>query len=145
MPGTVEAEDYDLGGSGIAYSDTTAGNAGAVYRSDNVDVWAYLVEGGGYLVGTTAAGEWLEYTVDVATAGSYTLDLRVANGSTNSRQVRVLMDGVDITGPMVVTSTGGWNTWTTISKTVNLNAGQQVMRLQIDSGSVNINWIGVTP
>ena len=142
MPGTVEAEDYDLGGSGIAYSDTTAGNAGAVYRSDNVDIWT---GGGIYLVGTTAAGEWLEYTVDVATAGSYTLDLRVANGSTNSRQVRVLMDGVDITGPMVVTSTGGWNTWTTISKTVNLNAGQQVMRLQIDSGSVNINRVSVTP
>ena len=39
VPGRIEAEDYDTGGQGIAYNDTTAGNSGGQYRTDDVDIW----------------------------------------------------------------------------------------------------------
>ena len=39
VPGTIEAEDYDTGGQGIAYNDQTAGNKGRQYRTDDVDIW----------------------------------------------------------------------------------------------------------
>ena len=38
IPGTIQAEDYDLGGEGVAYHDTTAGNSGGAYRQDGVDI-----------------------------------------------------------------------------------------------------------
>ena len=39
MPCRVEAEDYDTGGEGVAYHDTTAGNiGGATTGRDDVDV-----------------------------------------------------------------------------------------------------------
>ena len=38
VPGRIEAEDYDLGGEGVAYHDTTPGNAGGAYRADDVDI-----------------------------------------------------------------------------------------------------------
>ena len=38
VPGRIEAEDYDLGGEGVAYHDTTAGNTGGAYRDDDVDI-----------------------------------------------------------------------------------------------------------
>ncbi|KKU81020.1 MAG: hypothetical protein UY07_C0027G0001, partial [Parcubacteria group bacterium GW2011_GWA1_47_8] len=69
IPGKIEAENYDMGGAGIAYADTTLGNAGSTYRSDDVDIWSIGGTGEIPYVGTTAAGEWLEYTVNVATAG----------------------------------------------------------------------------
>ncbi len=39
IPGTIEAENYDLGGEGVAYHDATAGNSGGLYRTDDVDIW----------------------------------------------------------------------------------------------------------
>src|SRR5262249_43388531 len=79
IPGTIQAAQFDEGGEGVAYHDTTPGNAGGVYRATDVDI-AYSSEGG-YTVGWIAAEEWLYYTVSVATAGSYTAQVRVASPS----------------------------------------------------------------
>ncbi|MBK9132737.1 MAG: carbohydrate-binding protein [Gammaproteobacteria bacterium] len=143
LPGVIQAEDYDTGGGGIAYADATSGNAGNIYRDDDVDIWSASDVNGAYMVGATTSGEWLEYTVNVAQAGAYTLNFRVATAANNKR-LRVLMNGADVSGAVAVPNTGGWTNWQTISKAVNLSAGQQVLRLQIESGSVNINWISVT-
>ena len=104
--------------------------------------------GGGYLVGWVAAGEWLNYTVNVAVAGTYAIDLRVAsNGAGGTFHIEV--NGVNKTGAISVPSTGGWQTWQTITKTgVTLSAGQQVIRVVMDSigasGAVaNFNWFGI--
>ena len=37
-PGTVEAENYDVGGQGVSYSDNESANQGDVYRTDGVDI-----------------------------------------------------------------------------------------------------------
>src|SRR5688572_26895545 len=93
IPGTIQAEDYDLGGQGCAYNDTTAGNSGNHYRTDNVDLQPST--GGnepGTNVGWVAAGEYLRYTVNVAAAGQYRMELRVAATATG-RHLDVLMEG----------------------------------------------------
>ncbi|HOV66840.1 MAG TPA: PKD domain-containing protein, partial [Methanoregulaceae archaeon] len=68
LPGRVEAEDYDLGGAGVAYQDTTPGNSGGVYRQDDVDIeqnpWEQTPN-----VGWIRNGEWLAYTVQVGDGG----------------------------------------------------------------------------
>jgi len=38
IPGLIEAENFDNGGSGVAWSDVTAGNAGNAYRFTDVDI-----------------------------------------------------------------------------------------------------------
>jgi hypothetical protein len=39
IPGTVEAENYDLGGQGVAYDDADASNNGGAYRpAEGVDL-----------------------------------------------------------------------------------------------------------
>ncbi len=140
LPGTVQAEDFDAGASGAAYWDTTAGNSGGQYRSTDVDIEA--CSEGGYDVGWAFPGEWLNYTVNVASAGSYTLDLRVA--SANGGSLHVTFNGTNATGTVTVPATGGWQTWTTIRKTVTLAAGTQSMRVFLDSGNVNLNAFTVS-
>ena len=64
----------------MAYQDGGAGNNGGVYRpAENVDIESTTDTGGGFNVGWVAATEWLEYTVNVQTAGTYTLESRVAS------------------------------------------------------------------
>ena len=104
MPGTVQAEDFDDGGEGVAYHDLTAANEGGAYRSTGVDLEASADAGGGYNVGWAQAGEWLEYTFSVPTAGSYALDLRVASSGAGG-SLHVEFAGVNKTGGAVPSPT----------------------------------------
>jgi hypothetical protein len=144
--GTVrlQAEDYDRGGEGVAYHDSDSSNQGGAYRNDGVDIQATSDTGGGSNVGYVAAGEWLEYSIDVATAGSYAVDLRLARQSTGSGALHLEVAGSSLSGTIAVPSTGGWQTWTTVSTQIDLTAGAQVLRLALDSSSFNVNWIAFT-
>src|SRR5206468_11123191 len=77
IPGVIAAPNFDNGGEGVAYHDTSAGNNGGAYRSTDVDLEPSA--DGGYDIGWIAADEWVNYTVNVASAGNYTAQLRVAS------------------------------------------------------------------
>jgi endonuclease/exonuclease/phosphatase family metal-dependent hydrolase len=140
LPGTVEAEKFDNGGEGVAYHDTTAGNNGGAFRSTDVDLEASAE--GGYDVGWTAAGEWLSYTVSVASAGSYTVGLRVASPS--GATMHVGFNGAsNVWSSVSIPGTGGWQNWTTVSIPVTLGAGAQQMTVQFDTSGVNLNYVNV--
>jgi hypothetical protein len=149
VPGTIQAENFDDGGEGSAYHDTTSGNNGGVYRTTGVDLEATSDTGGGYNVAHTRVGEWLSYTVDVATTGSYLFEFRVANASTGAK-FHLELDGVNLTGPLSVPNTGGFQTWQTITRIRTVSAGQHVFRLVYDikssgnAGCGNLNWLRVT-
>ena len=142
LPGRIEAEDYDLGGEGVAYHDTTAGNKGTTYRGDDVDLWLSPKVGEGLYVGANAKGEWREYTVDAGGSGDYLIDLRVATPK-NDKRVHLEFGGVDLTGPVAIPNTGGWQNWQTVTVPVTLTAGQQVMRVVIDTSGLSLNWMDV--
>jgi len=140
IPGPIEAENFDEGGEGIAYHDLTPGNSGGQYRQTDVDIVTASDAGGGYALGYVAAGEWLQYSVSVAAAGSYTLEARVASvGAGGAFHVEV--DGVDATGPLAVPNTGGWQNWLTISRAgLPLTAGSHVLRIVFDTNGASGYW-----
>ena len=142
LPGTIQVENFDNGGADIAYRDTTPGNSGGAYRATDVDLAATSDAGGGYNLGYTRAGEWLNYTVNVKTSGTYTLDVRIASIGTGA-SFHVEVDGRDVTGPMSVPDTGGWQVWRTISKTgISLTAGIRVVRLVLDKSASQNTAVG---
>ena len=55
------------------------------------------------------AGEWLEYAVNVTTAGNYSFEIRVAT-TLAGRTMHIEMDGVNVTGTIALPNTGGWQT-----------------------------------
>ena len=130
----MEVEQFDNGGEGVAYHDTTSGNSGGAFRSTGVDIEA--ASGGGYDVGWTSATEWLQYSVNVASAGSYTAQVRVASAGQGG-QFHIEMNGTNVSGTLTVPDTGGWQNWQTVSATLQLNAGAQMARLVIDSGGAS--------
>jgi hypothetical protein len=141
IPGVIQAEDYDEGGEGIAYHDTTAGNSGGAYRTDDVDVRATTDAGGGYLVKDIAVGEWLEYTVNVAATGLYDISVRTATAN-SGKYIHLAFDGQDITGQINIPNNGGYDAGaTTTVSDVSLSAGQHMMRICMDTGLFNVNWV----
>src|SRR5258708_11192869 len=69
IPGKIPAAQFDNGGEGVAYHDSDPANDGGQYRNTGVDIETCTE--GGYDVGWIGAGEWDNYTVNVASAGSY--------------------------------------------------------------------------
>ena len=145
IPGTVQAENYDTGGQGIAYNVTSINGNGTAYRSDGVDIETTSDTGGGYDLGWTSNGQWFRYTVNVSTAGTYTVTFRVASdaavGTTGGTLHLQNSAGTNLTGSVSVPGTGGWQTWTNVTANVTLPAGQQVLEYFQDTGGYNLNYM----
>jgi hypothetical protein len=146
VPGIVEAENFDDGGEGVAYHDSTAGNSGGQYRQTDVDIETTTDLGAGYSVGYVAAGEWLAYSINVAASGSYTLQARVASPYANGT-FHIEIDGINVTGALTMPNTGGWQVWQNVTRTgISLTAGAHQMRIVFDSAGLlgyvgNLNYI----
>jgi hypothetical protein len=148
LPGRVEAEAFDIGESGFAYHDADVWNYGGQFRATEVDIEPTTDSGGGYNVGWIAPGEWLSYAVMLNAAASLRFDARVAAlGPGGTFHVEI--DGADVTGPLYIEDTGGWQNWITVSAgPAAVSAGRHVLRIVFDAAGPtgvvgNINWLAV--
>ena len=130
IPGVINPTHYDTGGFDVSYFDTSVGNSGNGERQDED------VDTAGGVIGWIDAGEWVEFTVDVKTAGTYSISYEVA--SMFSGQFHLEFDGQNVTGAVNVEATGGWSSFNTITSSAELKSGQQKMRIAMDRGPFNI-------
>jgi hypothetical protein len=149
LPGTLEAENFDRGGEGITYHDNDPGNNGGTnYRSGN-DMGVDIVTGnGGYALGWTNGGEWIEYTMNVIEAGKYTLEAIVSNGTgdTGGFSISLVGDGGSLTklaDVNVPSTAGNWENYQPVEGELlqNLEVGSQIFRITITAGNCNIDKI----
>jgi len=139
IPGTIEIEDFNKGGQGNAYNETDASNNGGQYRTtEGVDI--ENCSEGGFNIGWTATGEWMEYLVNVTKTASYDFVLRAAS-STDGNQFHLEVDEVDVTGVKTINTLGGLQTYFDIKNTISLTQGKHMVRLVIDkaTGGFNLN------
>ncbi len=148
VPGIVQAEDYDVGGQSVSYSDKDFVNEGNTYREDGVDVVGFGCADSamtqdcmGYAIGYTQAGEWLEYSVNVVMASKYVFRANVATGLEGG-SFRLFLDGKAVTDTIPVPQGEDWNTYATIDgETSELAKGDHVLRIQFTGSYVNLDWI----
>jgi alpha-L-fucosidase 2 len=122
IPGKVEAEKYT-----ISYGIQTEGTSDA---------------GGGQNVGYIDAGDWLDFAVDVAEDGNYTVEYRVAGQGAG--KIILQTPGISETKSIATTAfaaTGAWQTWTSVKTSVVLKKGKQILRTFFANGQTNFNWI----
>ncbi|RYZ90931.1 MAG: carbohydrate-binding protein, partial [Moraxellaceae bacterium] len=133
-----QAEDY-------TYSyDTTAGNTGGVYRTNDVDIQATSDTGGGYNVGWIVANEWLSFSnVTIASSGNYKVRLRVASPAAGGVATIDFNGGTILLGNANIPATGGWQTWQTVEFTTNMTAGTYSLGVFAKVAGWNFNWIEI--
>jgi beta-glucosidase len=151
VPGTVQAANYDTGGQGVAYNVTAANGTANSYRSDGVDLEATAdtsdtgPAGGAYDLGWTGAGQWFKYTVEVATAGTYTISLRVAAPTAVADALHIdNSSGTNLTGSVAIAATGSYQTWATVTANLTLAAGQQTLTVDQDAAGWNLHYLAFT-
>jgi glucose/arabinose dehydrogenase len=140
IPGKVEIEDFDRGGEGIAYHETSVGNAGNQYRTTE-DVDLQNCSEGTYNIGWVSTGEWLEYTLNATASSDYSVDVRVAAPGTG-RRFHIEMDGVNVSGQVNVPNTGGFQTWQTVTVFLgNIPGGVHTFRFVMEANDLNVNYL----
>jgi len=157
IPGYVAAPDYDLGRYGKAYVDAdyvnynvstgtyTAWNSGWNYRNDGVDIETSTdsyTGSNGYSVGWINDNEWLQYTVDVDSSAVYAVQFRYSSPGSASK-VRLQVNDADVTGSVSLPSTGGYQSWATMTiNDVVLYKGTQKLKVIFEKGGSNFSSIG---
>lgn len=133
IPGDVDPARFDEGGQGVAYFDGSKGNrlgAKLNWRTDeNVDCEPGLVV-------DVRRWEWLNYTVDIAEAGSYEVSFRYGTPYQVAQYVDFLVDLKPIGRAELKWQDlkYGWECRNTAKATLNLPAGRHVLRLAMFGG-----------
>lgn len=150
IPGKIEVENYDVSGIGSdpttgesnkSYSDNDSENKGkSKYRDgDGVDLYD---EATGVALGMTQKGEWLEYTVNVTSAGKYKVFANVASGTASS-SFAISIDGKAVGSTVAVPQTAD-NTWDVYTDVevgeVELTAGTHLMKFEVTGDYVNVDY-----
>lgn len=153
IPGVVYATDYDMGVIGSAYYDSeaanynvstgtyTAWNNGWIYRNDGVDIETCNdnVNSNGYNVGWINKDEWMQYDVGVEIDGTYDVKVRLAAG-TSGGQFHFKSGSSDLIEPVLVTSSGGWQNWATLTvPNVVLHSTDKKITFYADEEGFNIS------
>ncbi|WP_329619629.1 carbohydrate-binding protein [Streptomyces sp. NBC_01255] len=124
-----------LAGTLVALSGTTAQAATTTYEAEaspavctgTIDSdWAGFT-GSGFCNGTNAAGAYAQFTVNAPAAGTATLTVRFANGTTTARPAALTVNGSAVSSSSYET-TGAWTTWATKTFTVPVGAGANTVR-----------------
>ena len=156
IPGVVNAAEYDIGHEGATYHDTDlmrvdgrdgAGNQGYEYRNDGVDIEKSMdPEGFAYNVGWIETTEWLTWTVQIDTAGTYDVEIRVAaDAADNGGAFSLWLDNERLGGNITVPVTGGWQTWDSVwLRDATLPTGEHILRLNVRNGGFNVNRMRFT-
>ena len=144
LGGRIEGEDYAPGGPGVGYNDTNSGNTGNQYRTDDVDIG--VSPQGGFNIGWTAAGEWLNYKVGRVYGGLYTITASLSSGAGNPGTIRVLIGPNSNALTEIATFTAertGWNAYSdyTLKNVPIPDGSNQIMRIEFVDGALNFDYI----
>jgi poly(3-hydroxybutyrate) depolymerase len=138
-------KNYSLGGNTTTSITIQENTTGFCSVDGTVATSNAGYTGSGYADTNSATGAGISWSVNIPSAGTYTLKWRYA--STSDRPANLKVDGTIVTSNVAFASTGSWTTWVeTATTTVNLAAGTRVIRIEAanSAGLGNIDYMTVT-
>ncbi|NDV48556.1 carbohydrate-binding protein, partial [Salipiger sp. PrR003] len=140
---TVLAANFDSGGQGISWNDDPGRDGTHPLRADT-DV---ELVGSTNDIGYIQSGEWVEYTIDVAQAGSYALSVNAKTPIGGNSVVVTLEDGTPLATFALPDSNGTSTSFNgtvfaaTAATNVALGAGLQTLRFTFEGAPASNGYI----
>jgi len=180
IPGKIQCEWYDQGGEGVGFHDTDSINSGSgrlnpvngtllnEFRiNESVDI-SYTksrdIDNSPYniieplmdqlYVGWTEPGEWINYSVDVAKTGSYSIGMMYTASGEGS--IELWLDGKPFSGELIIPSTRHqkettpwrqWHHWNRLDSlaTLPIRKGKHLITLRtVTNGNMNYDFLNFT-
>ena len=134
-------------------STVLAANTGVFinYEAENATISGGLIAtdhpgytGAGFWGNVGTAGNYLEFTVYSETGGSTDITCRFSSGDSN-KTMNLYVNGIKIR-TVTFPTTSGWDNWASKVDNVTLNAGNNTIKYQYDTGNtgyINVDYITV--
>lgn len=102
--------------------------------------------GTGFVDYTNETGSYVEWTVNLASSGSYGITFRYANGTSDNRAIDIYVNGSRVISNLAFNGTGAWNSWSTKTVNVNLNSGSNKIRARAitSNGGPNMDKLDIS-
>jgi hypothetical protein len=165
IPGTIQIENYDTGGEGVAYHfmNTGHGSLCGVTRTDLVNLNCTGQAGsptdqtqgtcakltGDVYLGYISVNDWFNYTVNVKEAGTYVISTHA--GVAGNPKLQFTFTPTVMTAPLPLMGTSGcpvesYHIWTVQDNvgTITLQPGTYVMQLKFVAAGLNLDWVAFT-
>jgi exo-1,4-beta-D-glucosaminidase len=116
--------------------------AGTVSAGGTIDSDHAGFTGTGFVNTANATGAYLDLPVTASAAGPVNLTVRYSNGTTAGRPMAVSVNGA-AAGSLAFPVTTNWDTWTTATVAVPLQAGANTVRFAATTagGGPNLDWV----
>ncbi|GLY15007.1 alpha-xylosidase [Kineosporia sp. NBRC 101677] len=106
--------------------------------------------GNGFVAGYEGSGNFLRFSVEAPSAGTFQLAVRYANaqggdGQITERTLRAVVDG-DAGRQFTLPPTAAWNAWSVVTVPLELSAGRhevKIVRGPAESGNLNVDSVAV--
>ncbi|MCY7323879.1 MAG: carbohydrate-binding protein [Phormidesmis sp. CAN_BIN36] len=99
--------------------------------------------GSGYIAGWNREGQWVDFKVNAASTGSYTLTFRYAAAGGNASRY-IYVNGKSIADNQVFPGTENWSRWNSITiPNLSLNAGSNTISVNLNSDKGSRNWLNL--
>lgn len=146
---TATFSPVSTGGNTTLRIDDNSATSNGYCGADGSRQNSYTGADGGYYINlSNSAAKGIDYSVNVPSAGTYTIKFRYANGSSSSATVaKVVVNGATAIANLAFPKTTNWTTWTTTGDaTVSLASGINKISLEttVSSEFANIDWIEIT-
>ena len=99
--------------------------------------------GSGFCNANNAVGGFAQWTVQASAAGTATIGIRYANGTTANRPADISVNGTVVQAASAFNPTGAWTTWVTKTLTAPVNAGSNTIRVAGTTaiGPANLDFV----
>tara|TARA_B110000438_G_scaffold298035_1_gene345456 strand:- start:908 stop:4156 length:3249 start_codon:yes stop_codon:yes gene_type:complete len=127
IPGKIESESY--------------------YYMFGIETESTTDTGGGFNIGYTNPGDYMDYLVEVAAPYEYDIKARVAAESNSGRVAFYIVSSEGVEThllEMLFPVTQGWQNWKNTIGKIQLPAGNYILRIKVINGDFNLNWIEIT-
>ena len=139
----IEAEDFDIPGKG-------KGNNSYSVSGDCEDTWNTEYRAGtsvkigekndGLVLCCNPTGNYFQYTINVAEAGTFNVKAMVA---ANGDGALVFKVGDKVVSDTLKYTGASWTDFEEVSGSVTLEAGEQILTLEIAQGYIDVDWFQI--
>jgi Alpha galactosidase A/Alpha galactosidase C-terminal beta sandwich domain/Carbohydrate binding module (family 35) len=126
-------------GSGGSTATRYEAESGTYSAGSTVDTNHAGFTGTGFVNTANESGAYVEWTVNVPQAGTYTADLRYSNGTADNRPMDISVDGTVVSANRAFNATADWDTWADSTLSLSLAAGTHTIRATATSAGGDPN------
>ena len=139
----IEAEDFDIPGKGKGNNSySVSGDCNDTWNTEYRKGTSVKIgeKNGGLVLGCNPTGNYFQYTINAAEAGTFKLKVAVAadgNGAVVFKVGdKVVSDSLKYTG-------SSWTSFEEVSGSITLEKGEQILTMEVAKGYIDVDWFQI--